>query len=85
MFSLLRLPARLRVCMGGVRGGDERTWFMLKECAGSRSSSSDEGAAKFGDVRAVNLRCWKKDTSGPAEVVKCCCRRGLMGEDCANW
>lgn len=30
-------------------------------------------------------RCWKKETSGPPEVVKCCCLLALMGDDCASW
>lgn len=80
LFPLFR---RLRLCMGGVRGGEER---ILNECAGSRSSSSSEGAAKLGDVSTfVICRVWKKETSGPLDVVKCCWRRGLMGEDCESW
>jgi hypothetical protein len=53
-----RLPVMLRVCMGGVRGGEERSPFALNECAGSRSSSSSETAAKLGDVSSlVRRRC----------------------------
>ena len=27
----------------------------------------------------------KKERLGPADVVKCGCFRGLMGEDCESW
>ena len=81
--SLVR-RLRLRVCMGGVRGGDaaRTTVLALKECAGKRSSSSSDGVVKLGEASSLGwIRFWKKETLGPVEVVKCCCRRGLMGED----
>lgn len=85
--SLVR-RLRLRVCMGGVRGGeaDRTTALVVKEWAGRRSSSSSEGVAKLGEASSlVRRRVWKKDTSGPVDVVKCCWRRGLMGDDWASW
>jgi hypothetical protein len=36
-------------------------------------------------VSARFLAPANSETFGPAEVVKCCCRLGLMGEDCASW
>lgn len=42
--SLLRRPRLPRFRGGGVRGGEE---WILKECVGSTSSSSSEGAAKL--------------------------------------
>lgn len=82
--SLPRRRFTLRLRMGGVRGGDDgSTW---KEWIGSRSSSSSAGAAKLGDVRSTEGRRvpWKKETSGPFEVVKCCLR-ALMGDDWISW
>jgi hypothetical protein len=72
--------------MGGVLGGEDRM-FSLNECMGIVSSSSSEGAAKFGDVRtSVMVRDpRKKETSGPVDVVKCGCLLGLMGDDWASW
>lgn len=68
--------------IGGVRGGEERILVGLNEWMGKRSSSSSEGAAKLGDVSSRLIRrCWKKETSGPPDVVKCCCRLGLRGDD----
>lgn len=82
--SLPRRMLMLRLRIGGVRGGDD--WSTWKECKGSRPSSSSAGAAKLGDVRSTEgLRVpWKKETSGPFDVVKCCLR-GLIGEDCISW
>lgn len=83
---LSRLLGSERFCMGGVRGGDDCRLLGANECAGNKSSSSSEGAAKFGEASSLVMRRErKKETSGPADVVKCCCLRGLMGEDCASW
>lgn len=38
---------KVRDCIGGVRGGEDRM-FAANECAGKRSSSSSSGAVKFG-------------------------------------
>lgn len=98
ILTFLSLPRRLRLLwrMGGVEGGEERD--ARKECTGpplppgrssssSFASSSSESDAKLGDSRASEMRLevWKNETSGPVDVVKCCCRRGLIGELCASW
>lgn len=74
--------------MGGVLGGEDLVAaFTAKECVGRRSSSSSSGAAKFGvlRLRSRRLEDGKKEMSGPIEVLKYGCRRGLMGEDCVSW
>lgn len=73
-----RLP-RLRAG-GGVRGGEE---CMLKEWVGRASSSSSDTAAKLFSCMCAAPR--KKGKSGPADVVKCGCLRGLIGEDWVSW
>lgn len=85
-FSLLR-RFRDRVRIGGVLGGEAWLRLTWKECIGSRSSSSsDKGVTKLGEARSTDTRRvpWKKETSGPFEVVKCCCLRGLIGDDWIN-
>lgn len=80
-----RRPSRPRLRIGGVLGGDDRMWLWStwKECAGKRSSSSSELEAKLGEARssAGRRNPSKNETSGPVEVVKCCCLRGLIGDD----
>jgi hypothetical protein len=77
------LAVRLRLLRlrtgGGVRGGEDR---MLKEWVGRASSSSSDAAAKLFSCMCAPR---KKGKSGPAEVVKCGCFRGLIGEDCVSW
>ena len=77
---LLRRLGIARFRIGGVRGGDARLWSTLKECMGSSSSSSE---TKLEELMSMEGRRepWKKETSGPVEVVKCCCLRGLTGDD----
>jgi hypothetical protein len=65
---------------GGVRGGEDRR---LKEWVGRASSSSSDGAAKLFSCCMWAPR--KNGKSGPADVVKCGCLRGLIGEDWASW
>lgn len=84
--SLMRRLGIGRLRIGGVVGGDERK-LVLNDCVGKRSSSSSELAAKLGETSssAILRAPWKKETSGPVDVVKCCCRLGLIGDDCASW
>lgn len=75
-----------------MRGGEVVVFEgSLKECSGRRSESESEfesrdGWAEEGRSSAiVPLTPRKKERLGPAEVVKCGCFRGFMGEDCESW